>query len=116
MTSEFYLTPRFDRSVRKLKKRHPKINTDLVSAFTELEENPEAGIVIPNDFMIRKLRVASTDMLRGKSGGFRLLYKLIAKNSEDLRIVLLFIFSKTDQADIPSAFLETLDEDVPAEE
>lgn len=115
MTSEFHLTPRFDRTLRKLKKRYPKINTDLVSAFTRLEENPEAGVVIPDDFMIRKLRVASIDMQRGKSGGFRLLYKLLMKDTDDLQIVLLFIFAKTDQADVPLTFLETLDEDMPEE-
>ncbi len=113
MTSKFYLTPRFDRSIRKLKKRYSKISDDLVKTFTDLEDNPESGVVIPDDFMIRKLRVASADMKRGKSGGFRLLYKLLAKEPDELQIVLLYMYAKSEQADVSSSFLETLTEDVP---
>lgn len=76
MTFRFYRTQRFERSVKKLKKHYPKITSDLVPAFQVIESNPQIGMIIPDDFAIRKLRVASSDMKRGKSGGFRLLYKL----------------------------------------
>ena len=113
MRFRFFLTPRFDRTVRKLKRRFPRINHDLTRAFTEIEEDPEAGVIIPDDFAIRKLRIASVDMQRGKSGGFRLLYKLIPKEDEELRAVLLFIYAKADQPDVPSSFLETLSDELP---
>jgi mRNA-degrading endonuclease RelE of RelBE toxin-antitoxin system len=116
MSFKFFLTSRFDQAVRRLKKRFPKINSDLEKAFSSIEENPEIGLVIPDDFMIRKLRVSSIDMKRGKSGGFRLLYKLIAKEDNEVRAVLLHIYAKSDQADVSSTFLETLESEIPAED
>ena len=108
----FYLTPRFDRSVRRLKRRYPKINADLLKAFSEIEDRPEAGSVIPNDFLIRKLRVASSDMRHGKSGGYRLLYKLDSHSVDEVQIVMLFVYAKSDQSDVPPMFLETLSADM----
>ncbi|MEQ8674694.1 MAG: hypothetical protein RLP44_10230 [Aggregatilineales bacterium] len=115
MKSKFATTPRFDRSLRQLKKRYPKIGKDLTFVFEDLENNPEVGTVIPKDYSIRKVRVRSSDMQRGKSGGFRLLYRL-ADRSEDedeieITINLLFIYAKVDQKDVSQAFLQVLDED-----
>lgn len=107
MSFRFEVTPRFERSLRKLKKRYPQITADLKSAFAEIETNPHAGVVIPDDFAIRKLRVASSDMQRGKSGGFRLLYKLIDENTT-LKAILLFLYAKVDREDVTLALLETL--------
>lgn len=77
MSFKFRITKRFERSIKKLKKRYPKIAKDVAKAFEEIETNPEIGVVIPDDFNIRKLRVASTDMKRGKSGGYRLLIQIV---------------------------------------
>jgi mRNA-degrading endonuclease RelE of RelBE toxin-antitoxin system len=115
MKFRFSKTPRFDRSLRKLKKRYPHIGKDLVSAFAEIEKIPTSGVIIPKDYSIRKLRVKSNDMKRGKSGGFRLLYKLLSQN-DDIIAVLLFIYAKTDQSDVPVLFLGTLEDEVPEEE
>lgn len=93
MNFRFKRTARFERGLRKLKKRYPHLTTDLKTAFAAIEANPEIGVVIPDDFAIRKLRVGSTDMQRGKSGGFRLLYKLSYEN-DYLQAVLLFILRK----------------------
>jgi mRNA-degrading endonuclease RelE of RelBE toxin-antitoxin system len=102
---------RFDRCLRQLKKRFPKITNDLAEAFTLLENHPEVGSVIPDDFGIRKLRIASTDMQRGKSGGFRLLYKLIVDKDEDIVVILLYLYAKSDQSDVSQPFLEILDDE-----
>ncbi|HEX2620392.1 MAG TPA: hypothetical protein VHL11_09600 [Phototrophicaceae bacterium] len=111
MTFKFVFMPRFDRSVKQLQKRFPHINADIAAALTLIEDNPQSGDVIPHDFNIRKLRVASKDMQRGKSGGFRLLYKLITKE-EDLIANLLFIYAKADQEDVSSDLLEQLSDEV----
>lgn len=103
--------PRFDRSVKRLKKRFPHINADIANILDLIESNPNAGDVIPDDFNIRKIRVASKDMQRGKSGGFRLLYKLINKE-DDLIAHLLYIYAKTDQEDVDSDLLEQLDDEI----
>jgi mRNA-degrading endonuclease RelE of RelBE toxin-antitoxin system len=118
MSFKFRVTHRFERGVKKLKRRYPKITKDLAKAFEQIEDKPEIGVVIPNDYSIRKIRVASTDMKRGKSGGFRLLYKLLFDENEDntLSATILFIYAKTDQSDVSDTFLELLDEDMDEDE
>jgi mRNA-degrading endonuclease RelE of RelBE toxin-antitoxin system len=117
MTFKFAITPRFDRTLRRLKKRYPRIAGDLANALADIESNPTLGTVIPKDYQIRKARVASSDMKKGKRGGFRILYKLSSEEeTDDLIATLLFIYSKTDQSDVTSAFLEALSEDVPEDE
>jgi mRNA-degrading endonuclease RelE of RelBE toxin-antitoxin system len=115
MSFRFEKIPRFDRSLRKLKKRYPRITKDLVETFIAIEANPSTGVVIPHDYSIRKIRAKSSDMQRGKSGGFRLLYKLFS-NDDDLVAILLHIYAKTDQSDVPLLFLQALDDEVPEDE
>jgi hypothetical protein len=50
-------------------------------------------------------------MQKGKSGGFRLLYKLSA-DEEDLKATLLYIYAKTEQTDVSTLFLNALNDDV----
>lgn len=112
MRFSFFRTWRFERCIKHLKKRYPHIANDLVKGFENIERDPEIGSVIPDDFAIRKLRLSSSDMQRGKSGGFRLLYKLRKPTDEDIEVVLLFLYAKSNQADITAAFLETLDDNI----
>jgi mRNA-degrading endonuclease RelE of RelBE toxin-antitoxin system len=91
---------RFDRAVKQLKKQYRQITLDMEAALEAIEQNPEIGVIIPRDYSVRKLRVASRDMQRGKSGGFRLLYKLENTMSEDTIAYLLFVYAKTDQTDV----------------
>ena len=116
ISMKFRDTRRFERSLRRLKKRYPHITTDLKPVFVSIESNPTLGTVIPNDFSIRKLRVPSNDMQRGKSGGFRLLYKLISGKESEINVVLLFIYAKTNQSDVSTALLEQLNDDIPENE
>lgn len=114
MTSKFVFMPRFDRSVKQLKKRYRNILADIEIAVEQLLSNPQTGSVIPDDYAVRKLRIASRDMQRGKSGGFRLLYWLRAiGESQDFTIYLLLIYSKTDMSDITPEQLQTLIDDLP---
>jgi hypothetical protein len=84
------------------------VTLDLAKAFAEIEVDPNVGVVIPNDYSIRKLRISSSDMEKGKRGGFRLLYKLSSDDPELVEANLLFLYVKVDQSDVSSAFLETL--------
>jgi mRNA-degrading endonuclease RelE of RelBE toxin-antitoxin system len=113
MTFRFYRTLRFDRSLRQLKKRYPHIAADLVAAFEAIETDSAIGVVIPKDYQIRKLRVSSSDMRRGKSGGFRLLYKLSTEeDTDDLIATLLFIYAKSEHENVPLMFLRTFFDDL----
>ena len=116
MTSKFVFMPRFERSVKQLKKRYRRIADDLTPVLESIEENPSIGTVIPDDYLVRKLRVASRDMQRGKSGGFRLLYKLSVEEGENVTVYLLFMYAKSDQPDVTTAQLKTFIDDISDEE
>jgi mRNA-degrading endonuclease RelE of RelBE toxin-antitoxin system len=109
---EFVFLPRFDRAVKQLKKQYRQVVDDLTIAFEHIEENPEAGAVIPRDYSVRKLRVSSRDMQRGKSGGFRLLYKLEDRPDEVVMVYILFVYAKSDQVDISLRELQALIRDM----
>ncbi|MFH1860701.1 MAG: type II toxin-antitoxin system RelE/ParE family toxin [bacterium] len=103
----------FKRSLRQLRKRYPQIQSDIESAIEALFLHPSLGVLIPHTPSVRKLRVPSSDMERGKRGGFRLLYLLdIEKNC----ITLLFVYAKPicenlNQKEIESLVKEVLEEE-----
>lgn len=74
MNCSLYLSASFKRSIKLLKKRFPHIQGDISLALEEMARMPTLGVMIPGSGGVRKVRVRSSDLVRGKSGGFRLLY------------------------------------------
>lgn len=92
-------TSYFQRQTRKLFKKYRKIVEDLDEINQTLTKNPQAGDPIEGfNNLIWKIRMGSSDMQRGKSGGFRIIYLFRDTLSEV--IYLLTIYSKTEQEDI----------------
>ncbi len=88
----------FIRRLKRLKKKYRRIESD-VDSLVEIIENGE----IPGDkmqgtgeYIVYKTRLASQDLQRGKSGGFRVIYYLRTATY----ILLLTIYIKTEQEDI----------------
>lgn len=111
MTYRFVFMPSFEKSIKQLKKKYPRVPQDIEIALENLEKLPSAGDIIPRDYDVRKLRVASQDMQRGKSSGFRVLYKI--EDTMDL-IYLLLIYAKTEREDIGFRELNQLVEALPS--
>jgi len=86
--------PRFEKDVKKLKKRFPKIKDDLIRFINELSINPKLGINLGEN--IFKVRVSNSSIPTGKSGGFR----IITYYKKDDVIYLITIYSKTEQDNI----------------
>ena len=102
----FEVKQSFVKSLKKLENKYRHIKNDLRPILMELEQNPTAGVAIPGFAnLIWKIRVNSSDMKRGKSGGFRLIYAL--KEREKL-IVLLLLYAKSDQEDVTVAQIKKL--------
>jgi len=59
-----------------------------------LPENPEPGVLIPGGSEVLKLRVRSSDMKRGRSGGYRPPYHF---DDDIASISLLLLYAKSDQ-------------------
>jgi len=83
--------PRFEKDVKKLKKKFPKIKLDLLELLNELSINPEIGINLGNN--IFKIRVPNSSIPTGKSGGFR----IITYYKTDDTLYLVTMYSKTEQ-------------------
>jgi mRNA-degrading endonuclease RelE of RelBE toxin-antitoxin system len=111
MSYRVVLSPSFKRSIARLKRfRHVK--DDVRDAVRTLLERPELGAVIPGGGGARKLRVRNSDISKGKSGGYRLIYYV--ETSPVPTIYLLLMYSKLDKDDVTRQELEDLIREISA--
>ena len=106
MSYKIIPTPVFQRDVKYLKKKYRHIGSDLEKINSLLIDNAAYGDAIGGlEGKVFKARLASSDMSRGKSGGFRIIYYL--RNSDNT-IYLLTIYAKTYKEDIDPLEIKTL--------
>ena len=90
-------TPEFKRNLRALGKRYRHIRSDVQPVIERLQAGETLGDQVPGTRRtIFKARVQNSDIQKGKSSGYRLIYRLVSP----ARIVLVTIYSKLDQGDI----------------
>jgi len=105
---EVLFTSEFKRSLRRLLKRYRSIRRDVESLVEELASGETPGERVKGTgHVVYKVRVANTDARRGKSGGYRVVYYV--QTSE--RVILVTVYSKSDQGDISSAVLRQIIEE-----
>jgi mRNA-degrading endonuclease RelE of RelBE toxin-antitoxin system len=102
-------TPEFKRNLRQLAKKYRHIRSDIQPVIDTLVAGELPGDQIPGiGFPIYKVRIRNSDARRGKSGGYRMIYYL----PTDVSIVLITLYSKTEQQDIePQEIHALLQED-----
>ena len=106
MSYDVQLTETFQKSIKALKKKYPHVKDDLLNYIRILEEDPSAGDPIPGwNKEIWKVRVTSSDVKRGKRGGYRLIYYWKAG---EMKIYLLIAYFKGVKAEITKKEIETL--------
>lgn len=99
-------TPTFQRDVKNLKKKHRHIASDLEKFSNTLTDNPFYGEAIKGlEGSVFKARLASSDMSKGKSGGFRVIYYLM---ESDKTIYLLTIYAKAYKEDIDHVEIKSI--------
>jgi mRNA-degrading endonuclease RelE of RelBE toxin-antitoxin system len=92
-------TPEFKRNIRQLAKKYRRIKADLLPLLDALEQGQTPGDQIPGvPYTVFKARVRNSDSGKGKSGGYRIIYQ----QTTDRMIILVTIYSKTEQEDIAS--------------
>jgi mRNA-degrading endonuclease RelE of RelBE toxin-antitoxin system len=90
-------TPEFKRNVRALSKKYRHVRSDVDPLIVDLQSGQLPGDqVTGTGYTIFKVRVPNRDVRKGKSGGYRLIYYLQTKAD----IILITIYSKTEQADV----------------
>ncbi len=87
----------FVHNLRELAKRYRHIKSDVQPVIAQLQGGQTLGDQVPGTaYTIYKVRVRNSDSQRGKRGGYRLLYYLRTTT----KILLVTIYSKSDQSDI----------------
>ena len=100
MKYEVLLTEDFKRYFKRLFKKYPTLKSDLFQVIETLETNPKEGIHLGNNLF--KIRLAIKSKNKGKSGGARVIYFMVAN---DLEIYLIHIFDKSEFENIPREIL-----------
>lgn len=89
----------FKTRLRTLIKRYRSIRTDIQPLLNELQSGNFIGDQIPGTgYTVFKVRLKNSDIQKGKSGGYRVIYQFRG----DTYILLVVIYSKSDQDDIPA--------------
>jgi len=97
-------TSDFKRNVRQLAKKYRRIKSDVQPVIERLENGETPGDRVPRvaqDRVVFKVRIRSSDRQRGKSGGYRMIYWVESSWS----IVLITIYSKTEQGDAAPEYI-----------
>jgi mRNA-degrading endonuclease RelE of RelBE toxin-antitoxin system len=90
-------TTEFKRNLRQLAKKYRRIKLDLQPILDQLAAGSKPGDQVPQvRYEVFKVRAKNSDASKGKSGGYRLIY-YVKSESE---VVLITVYSKTEQADI----------------
>jgi mRNA-degrading endonuclease RelE of RelBE toxin-antitoxin system len=77
MNYKVYLTETFQKSMKILKKKYRRVKDDIAGTIQAIEEDPTNGDSIPGwNKELWKVRTASSDVKKGKRGGFRLIFLL----------------------------------------
>ena len=79
---EIVLTPRFQQYLRKLAKRYRSIRRDLTPLIKQLQLGETPGNRISgNKYQVIKVRLRNSDIKKGKSAGYRVIYYLKTKTA-----------------------------------
>jgi mRNA-degrading endonuclease RelE of RelBE toxin-antitoxin system len=95
----------FSTNLKTLAKRYRNIRKDVQPLLDQLAAGQVLGEQVPNvGYPVYKVRVPNRDSQRGKRGGYRLLYYLCTETS----ILLITIYSKSDQGDIAATTIREI--------
>jgi mRNA-degrading endonuclease RelE of RelBE toxin-antitoxin system len=97
------LTPRFQRDLRDLAKRYRSIRLDLQPLIEQLQSGETPGDRVTGiKYQIFKVRLKNSNIQKGKSGGYRVIYYL----KTETEIILATIYSKSDLSDVSNQVIE----------
>jgi mRNA-degrading endonuclease RelE of RelBE toxin-antitoxin system len=101
-------SPTFAHNIRTLIKKYRSILSDIQPVIVQLENGETLGDRVAGiGYPVFKLRIKNSDNQKGKSGGYRLIYYL---NTND-KILLLTLYSKSEQDDVVAGDLRDIIEE-----
>ncbi|HMR97948.1 MAG TPA: type II toxin-antitoxin system RelE/ParE family toxin [Anaerolineales bacterium] len=102
---QVFFTPEFKRNVRALAKKYHHIQSDVQPFIEKIQRGELVGDKVQGTgYAIFKVRIRNSDVSRGKSGGYRVIYYLKTATA----VILITIYSKTEQSDISSVKIKKI--------
>ncbi|MEG4319569.1 MULTISPECIES: type II toxin-antitoxin system RelE/ParE family toxin [unclassified Microcoleus] len=89
----------FEENLYRLSKKYRQIRSDVQPIIQQFQGGNFTGDRIPGmgeDYVILKVRVRNSNIQKGKSAGYRLIYQVESPTS----VLLLTIYAKSDREDI----------------
>lgn len=109
---EVRFSRQFKRDIKSLAKRYRRIKSDIQPVIDQLESGEKPGDQIQGTpYIVYKVRAKNSDANRGKSGGYRIIYYV---QLDDL-VILITIYSKSDQSDMSAETIISIIEEVDSE-
>ena len=97
---QIFFSDEFKSRLRSLAKRYRSIRNDLQTLLDDLQNGKTIGDQIQGiGSTVFKARLKNSDVQKGKSGGYRVIYQV----KENYCILMIIIYSKSDQTDIPAS-------------
>ena len=93
------LSPEYKQNLRSLAKRYRNIRSDTQDVIEQIQSGAFVGDRIAGlgeDYIVIKVRVKNSNIQKGKSAGYRLVYQV----ESPVSVLLLTIYSKSDRDDI----------------
>jgi mRNA-degrading endonuclease RelE of RelBE toxin-antitoxin system len=98
-------SPDFKAQLRRLLKRYRSLPSDLQPLLDKLQSGNFLGDRIPGTHcVVFKVRLKNSDVRKGKSAGYRVIYQL----KEDTSILLITIYSKSDESNLTAREIQTI--------
>ena len=106
MANKVITTPYFENKYKRLSKNFVSLSSELEVLENILLQNPEQGE--PLGANLYKIRLASKDKGKSKSGGFRIITYLVQEQKLYFEIYLITIYDKSEESTILSSSLKKL--------
>ncbi len=95
----------FKRNLRALAKKYRSIRSDTQPLIDQLLAGKLPGDQVPGvGLTLFKVRLKNSDIQKGKRSGYRCIYYLKARND----IILVTVYSKSEQSDITVSKLQSI--------
>jgi addiction module RelE/StbE family toxin len=90
-------SPRFKKDLQRLAKKYHQIRSDISPFIEKLQNKDLLGDRISGTkYIVYKARVKNSDLEKGQSAGYRIIYFVPQHDT----IILLTVYAKSDQPDI----------------
>jgi mRNA-degrading endonuclease RelE of RelBE toxin-antitoxin system len=102
---EIIQSERIEKDLKYLGRRYRSVKKDIQPLIDRLQAGEIVGDkIVGNKYPVFKVRIKNSDVQKGKSGGYRVVYYTVMSEV----ILLTTIYSKSDRADISNQEIEEI--------